>query len=66
MSTVFCIIIENQGNNTESSEIIPSVTASGTDTTSYDLPVYLLEPPTFHWSGWDDHCGGVGLIEIDK
>ena len=58
--------LEDQGNNIEHSKIISSITARGTSTSSYDLPVYLLDPPTFHWSGWDDHCGGVGVIEIDK
>ena len=58
--------LEDQGNTIECSKMISSITASGTSISSYDLPVYLLDPPTFHWSGWDDHCGGPGLIEIDK
>ena len=65
------LLIEDDGNKNQDCNILcsnikSSVTLSDTTIGNFDLPVYLLDPPTFHWSGWDDHCGGVGLLEVDK
>ena len=46
--------------------IMSNVSAIGSAIDNYELPLYLLSPPTFHWSGWDDHCGGVNAIELDR
>ena len=65
-------LLEFRDNNEEdeinsiNNKIMSSITVCSSDTENYDISVYLLDPPTFHWSGWDDHCGGVGAIELDK
>ena len=57
---------EHQETKTLCSDIKSNVSVTDGGIWNFDTPVYLLDRPTFHWSGWDDHCGGVGHIEIDK
>jgi len=28
--------------------------------------VETLDPPTFHWEPWENHCGGVSLLHLDE
>ena len=31
-----------------------------------DDDVETLDPPTFHWEPWENHCGGVSLLHLDS
>ena len=46
--------------------VYSTIVANGTHLNDYDILVHMLDPPTFHWSGWDDHCGGVNVLELDR